>query len=108
MLIHHTDLDEHLDFLEEKEGHCFFLSRKEKDVPSFIETCQEEILNSEWDHTMLIVEQPTTHHKNFKLRKILKKFGAKIDGVRTHQIHAFTVPSELYRMMVREFGESNG
>ena len=99
MLMFHTDLDEHLDFLENQQGHCFFLPRSEKDLEGFIKKVSTEILESEWEHTMIIIEQPTNHSNNFKLRQDLKKVGAEIDGKRTHYIHAFMVPSMLYKIV---------
>lgn len=105
MLMYHTNLDEHLDFLENQSRHCFFLSRKEEDIPAFIEKCQTEILENAYKHTMLIIEQPTTQNKNSGIRRVLKKFGAKIDDIRVHHIHAFIVPPLLYEVVVNAYEE---
>ena len=111
MLIHHTNLDEHLDFLDEQNGHVFFLPRTRTDYNGWIAEVTIKILDSLdiLRHTVIIVEQPTTHGKNFLLRRLLKRLGAAIEkeAEQIHQIHAFTVPSVLFSIVERAYEDED-
>lgn len=80
MLIHHTNLDEHLAEITIKilDG-----------------------LNI-YAHTVIFIEMPTTYKRLSSLKQLLKRLGAAIEKetraekIQMHYIHAFIVLSELY------------
>ncbi len=69
MLAHETNFDDHLDALEDRSGHVFSLSRKHmkrKGLLAFEKEVVKEIFEGEYDHTLILVETPTTRY-NTKL-----------------------------------------
>ena len=104
MLAHETNFDDHLDALEDREGHVFSLSRKHvknKGLLAFEAEVVKDILEGEYDHTLILVEKPTTRY-NGAVGRILERIGKKVDGVKKHKIHVFYVPPEMFEPLDAE------
>ena len=104
MLKHYTDIDAHLDMLDNVDGHLFKLSALEltrfKSRP-FFNRVERTILAGDKYHTLLVIEEPPRRWKREIHRKI-EKLGKTVDGKKTHQIHVFFIPSEMFKIMVSE------
>lgn len=103
MLIHHPNIDDHLDFLENQEGNLFFLSRAQvgmNNCKPFVKEVIDTIINNDDKHTVIIVEQPP-HRWGRHVRKTMQSIGAQVEKHdHYHQIHAFIVPTELYQLLL--------
>ena len=108
MLAHGTNFDDHLDALEDRSGHVFSLSRKQVKRKSLLEFEAEvvkEILDGEYDHTLILVEKPTTRH-NGLVGLVLERIGKKVDGVKKHMIHIFYIPPGMFQPLDEELRSS--
>ena len=108
MLAHETNFDDHLDALEDRSGHVFSLSRKQVKRKSLLEFESEvvkEILDGEYDHTLILVEKPTARYKGL-VGIILERIGKKVDGVKKHMIHIFYVPTDMFEALGEELRSS--
>ena len=104
MLAHETNFDDHLDALEDRSGHVFSLSRKQVKRKSLLEFESEvvkEILDGEYDHTLILVEKPTSRHKGL-IGLVLERIGEKVDGVKRHMIHIFYIPPGMFEPLDAE------
>lgn len=108
MLAHETNFDDHLDALEDRSGHVFSLSRKHvktKGLLGFETEVVTEILQGEYDHTVILVEKPTARY-NASVGRILERIGKKVDGVKKHMIHIFYIPPGMFKPLDAELRNS--
>ena len=108
MLAHETNYDDHLDALEDRSGHVFSLSRKHvknRGLLGFEAEVVREILDGEYDHTVILVEKPTAQH-NGAVGRILERIGKKVDGVKHHMIHIFYIPPDMFKPLDEELRNS--
>ena len=104
MLAHETNFDDHLDALEDRDGHVFSLSRKHmkrKGLLAFESEVVKEILDGEYDHTMILIEKPAIRHKDL-VGLVLERIGKKVDGVKRHMIHIFYIPPDMFKPLDEE------
>ena len=104
MLAHETNFDDHLDALEDMNGHIFSMSRKHmkrKGLLAFEKDVVKEILDGEYDHTVILIEEPATRYKGL-VGTILERIGQKVDGVKKHMIHIFYIPPDMFKPLDAE------
>ena len=105
MLMQHTNLDDHLDFLEKRDGHLFKLSLKEMNdnlTNSLCDRIEQTIRDSDMYDTVVIIEAPTTRQARRAVEKDMKRLAKKIDGFKIHRIHIFLLPSEFFNLLTTE------
>ena len=98
MLAHETNFDAHLDALGDRDGHVFSLSRthmQKKGLSVFETEVVKEILDGEYEHTLILIETPATRHKEL-VGLVLERIGKKVDGVKKHMIHIFYIPPDMF------------
>ena len=108
MLAHETNFDDHLDALEDRSGQVFSLSRKHvknKGLLDFEAEVVKEILEGEYDHTLILVEKSTARY-NGLVGNILERIGKKVDGVKKHMIHIPYIPPEMFNPLDEELRNS--
>ena len=105
MLMIHSDLDKHLDFLEDKDGSSFMVPRRninKKGCAAFYKEVTDDIMSGSYMHTGIFVEEPSKKERNL-IVNTLKKIGAKVEAERKlHYIHGFFLPRELFNIIDRE------
>lgn len=105
MLMHYTDIDAHLDMLEDLDGYMFRLSALELtrfSSRSFFNHVLRTILSGDKEHTLLVIEQLPRRWEKYVMRQ-LSALGRNVDGNKDHHIHVFFVSSEMFGLMLLEF-----
>ena len=104
MLVHQPDIDAHLEYVENLDGYLFKVTGRQISnfqLKSIFDRVEKTIVDGDKDHTVLIIEEPP-HRWERSTSDAIKRLGAKVDGKKTHQIHAFFIPSPLFAKMVEE------
>ena len=104
MLSHYPDLDAHLDYLDNIDGHCFKISKSEtnrKQLKEIYDKIENKILTGDKKHTVIFIEKPPSRRLHI-ITGSLNNLSKKIDRKKHHQIHVFFPPTELFEMMINE------
>ena len=104
MLISETYFADHLEALVDKDGHVFSLSRKhmeEKGLLAFESEVVNEILDGDYEHTLILIETPSARHRQL-LGVVLGRIGKKVDDVKKHRIHIFYIQPDMFEPLDAE------
>jgi len=71
---------------------------KRKGLLAFEKEVVKEIFDGEYDHTLILIEEPTSRYKRL-VGVILERIGKKVDGVKKHMIHIFYIPPEMFKQV---------
>ena len=113
MLEKHTNFDQHLDYLLEKQGHAFKLDLTDVtkvQLPIFCKHLYETIKNSIYAHTLILLPKMSGNRQRMAM-KAFKTVANKIDKdtnalSRKHQIHVFFLPRDIYQVTIEEMPEN--
>jgi len=107
MLVRVPNIDAHFDMLEDIDGHMFKISAPQiarLQTQSLLAKIEKKILKDDKENTVIMIEEPPHRHEK-AVQVHLKRMGRRVDGKRNHNIHAFFIPSELFKIMLDEIAD---
>ena len=108
MQIRDVDFDEHLEILEDKDGHVVFLALSDNYNHFLTDVLKVILTDRELDHTLVIVEEHPrrSNAANHKLQRLAARIESlQLGATRKHDLHAFICATPDFNTLKAKYEE---